>query len=154
MDTRIQAAERILDRGVRFWWLPAPLLYRLFKLNKVDIRPLMAGTILEISIVVVENNLEEALKKEDWGLLEKSIEPIARCVAIAVLRTREKIENKADELTKKLLWRFQAGTLIGIFRIIEEQNRIMDFTSITRFFCRQTMMMMNPKNLGQEESGR
>ena len=149
MDTRIQAAERLLDRGVRFK-LPASFFRRLFRLNRIDIRPLRGGTILEFSKVVIENKLDEALEKEDWIFLEKAIEPVCRCIAIAMLRTKKEIEKKADKLTRKLLWDVEASNLIEIFRVIAVQNRLSDFTNFTKFFCRQTMMMMNPKNLGQE----
>jgi hypothetical protein len=150
MDARIEAAERILDRGVRFK-LPASIFSRLLKRDRVDIRPLRGGTILEFAIVVVENRLDEALEKEDWQFLQQAIKPVARCVAIAILNSKEGIEKETDELADKLLWQIPAGKLIEIFRVIAVQNRLSDFMSITRFFCRQTMMMMNPKNLGQEE---
>lgn len=149
MDARIEAAERLLDRGVRFR-LSASIFSKLLKRDRIDIRPLRAGTILEISIVVVKNKLEEALEKEDWNFLQQAIKPVARCVAIAILNTKERIESETDELTEKLLWKMPAGKLVEIFRVIAVQNRLSDFTNITRFFCRQTMMMMNPKNLGQE----
>jgi hypothetical protein len=150
MDARIEAAERLLDRGVRFK-LPASFFQRLLKKNVIDIHPLMPGTILEFSIVVVENELEDALKKEEWNFLQSAIKPVARCVAIAILNNKERIEKETNELTEKLLWKIPAGKLIEMFRVIVAQNRLSDFTNITRFFCRQTMMMMNPKNLGQEE---
>ena len=150
MTTRIDAAEILLDRGVRFW-LPAPFFQRLFKKNFIDIRPLRAGAILEFSRVVVANKLDEALEKEDWKLLEQTINPVARCVAIAMLGTKERIERETDGLTEKLLWKVPAGKLVEIFRVTAAQNRLTAFTSITRFFSHQTMMMMNPKNLGQEE---
>ena len=150
MDARIEAAQRLLDRGVRFR-LSASFFQKLFKKDRIDIRPLRAGTILEFSIVVVENKLEEALEKEDWQFLQQAIKPVARCVAIAVLNTKERIENETDELAEKLLWQIPAGKLIEMFSVIAVQNRLSDFTNITRFFCRQTTMMMNPKNLGQEE---
>lgn len=149
MDARIEAAERLLDRGVRFR-LPASVFRRLLKRDVIDVRPLRAGAILEFSKVVIENQLEEALEKEDWHFLGQAIKPVARCVAIAVLGTKERIEKGTDELAETLLWEIPAGKLIEMFRVIAAQNRISDFTSITRFFCRQTMMMMNPKNLGQE----
>jgi hypothetical protein len=149
MDTRIEAAERLLDRGVRFK-LPASFVQRLLKRNVIDIHPLCAGTILELAVVVVANELEEALEKEDWQFLQQAIKPVARCVAIAVLNSKEGIEKETDELADKLLWKVPAGKLIEMFRVIAAQNRLSDFINITRFFCRQTMMMMNPKNLGQE----
>jgi len=149
MDVRIEAAQRLLDRGVRFR-LSASFFQRLFKKDRIDIHPLCAGTILEFAIVVVANNMEEALEKDDWQFLQQSIKPVARCVAIAVLNNKERIENETDELAEKLLWQIPAGKLIEMFSVIAVQNRLSDFTNITRFFCRQTMMMMNPKNLGQE----
>lgn len=153
MDIRVQAAERILDRGVRFR-LPASFLSRLLRLDRIDIRPLRPGTILEISRVVVGEGLEESIAIEEWSFLEKSIAPVARCVAIAILNDEKAIERRATKLTRELTWKIPAGTLVEIFRIIAAQNRITDFTSTTRFFLTEVMMMMNPKNLGQENGGR
>lgn len=149
MDARIEAAERLLDRGVRFR-LSASVFSKLLKRDRVDIRPLRAGTILEFSRVVIENKLEEAIEKEDWHFLHQTIRPVAKCVAIAILNSKQEIEEESDSLAEKLLWKVPAGKLVEMFRVIAVQNRLSDFMNITRFFFRQTMMMMNPKNLGQE----
>ena len=148
VDVRLQAAERLLDKGVRFR-LPAPFFERLLRLNRLDVHPLRAGAILEIARVIIENGIEEHVKLEDWAFLEKNIEPIARCTAIAVLGTKERIEKETDEKTDQLLWKIPAGKLVEMFRVIAVQNRLSDFMNITRLYCHQTTMMMNPKNLGQ-----
>jgi len=148
MDVRLQAAERLLDKGVRFR-LPGPFYKRLLRLNRLDVRPLRGGAILEIARVIIENGIEEHVKLEDWAFLEKNIEPVARCTAIAVLGTKERIEKEADALTEKLLWKIPAGKLVEMFRVIAVQNRLTDFTNITRLYLHQTTMMMNPRNLGQ-----
>lgn len=153
MDVRVKAAERILERGVRFR-IPASFLHRLFRLNRIDIHPLKAGTILEFSRVVILAGLEDAVLKSDWTFLEKSIEPVARCVAISILNDEEKIRKNAEKLSKKLLWKLPAGNLVEIFTLISDLNRVSDFMNITRFYLSQMTMMMNPKNLGQEKSGR
>jgi len=148
MDVRLQAADCLLDKGVRFR-LPAPFYKRWLKRDRLDVRPLRAGAIIEIAKVIITNELEEKIKLEEWAFLAQNIEPIARCTAIAVLGTKEKIEKETDALTQKLLWKIPAGNLVEMFRVIAVQNRLSDFTSITRLYCHQTMMMMNPKNLGQ-----
>jgi hypothetical protein len=153
MDARVTAAERILDRGVRFL-LPASFFQRLFRLNRIEIHPLKGGTILEFSRVVILAGLEDSVLKGDWTFLEKSIEPVARCVAISILNDEDKIRKNADKLSKKLLWNLPAGTLVEIFRTISELNRVSDFMNITRFYVSQMTMMMNPRNLGQEKGGR
>ena len=82
MDTRLNAANVILNRGVRFR-LPAPFYKRWLKKDYVTIRYLKAGTILEISRVVVENDLENAVLLDGYDLLEKSVEACARCIAVS-----------------------------------------------------------------------
>ena len=149
---RLEAAERILERGVRFR-LPAPFLLRLVRLNRLNIKPMKAGTILEFSRVVLEHKLEEAVALEKYEFLTKSIEPVARCLAIAILNDRKKIEKRTDELQKWLLWRISPQLLIEMFLTVEPMTRTSNFLIITRLFVMQTLMMMNP-NLGHDENGR
>ncbi len=151
MDARKEAAERILNRGARFR-LPAPFLSRLLKRNVITVRPLKAGTILAFSINVVENGLEEATKKSGFEFLSSSIEPVAKCMAIAILNDEKKIERGADKLAKKLLWKVPRELLVKMFLTVSTMNRVSDFKPITRFFATQMMMMMSPK-LGLEKSG-
>lgn len=152
MDVRRQAAERILNRGVRFR-LPAPFFSRLFRLDHIIIKPLKPGTILEFATIVLEHDLEEALTLSDYQILKKSIGPIARCVAVSILNNELKIAKRLDKLQRWLLWKVDPQLLIKIFLTIERMNRTSDFTNITRFYVIQTSMMMNP-NLGQENDGR
>lgn len=152
MDTRQQAAERILNRGVRFR-LPAPFFSRLLRLNRITVCPLYPGTILEFAIIVLENKLEEALEKSDYEMLVMSIKPIARCVAVSILNDEQKIERETDKLQQWLLWKVHPELLIQMFRTVAKLNRTSDFLNITRYYVVQTSMMMNP-NLGQEENGR
>lgn len=146
MDTRIEAAERLLNRGVRFR-LPASFVDRLLGRDHIDIRPLRPGAILEMSLVIVDNQLAEAVEKGEWEFLQTAIRPVAQCVAIASLGTKRKIERDTERLTEQLLWRIPAQNLVEMFRVIAVQNRVSDFTSITKFLCHQTTMMMTP-NLG------
>lgn len=152
MDVRLQAANAILERGVRFR-LPAPFYKRWFKNDTVTIRHLKAGTIIEFSRVVIGNELENAVALGDYEFLLKSIEPCARCIAIAILNDERKIERQADKLTKKLLWRIADVSLVEIFMKISVLNRVSDFTDITKFFLTMTATMMNPKNLGHDAIG-
>ncbi len=153
MDERLNAANVILNRGVRFR-LPAPVYKRWLHKDYVTIRYLKAGTILEISRVALENDLENALLLGGYDLLEKSVEACARCIAIAILNDKEKIERRTDKLTQHLLWEVSPQSLVDLFNKISAMNRLSDFTNITKFFSSQMMMMMNRKNLGHEENGR
>jgi len=152
MDERLEAAQRILNRGVRFK-LPAPFFTRLFRRNVIEVRPLYPGTILEFATIVLKNNLEEVITLSDYAMLEKAIKPVARCIAVSMLNDEQRIEKQTDELQKKLLWKIQPELLVKMFLTISELNRTSDFMNITRYFVLQTSMMMNP-NLGQEENGR
>ena len=148
----MKAANAILERGVRFR-LPAPFFKRWLKKDWTTIRQLKAGTILEFSRVVIKHDLENAVLLGDYEFLMKAVEPCARCIAIAILNDEKKIDRKADRLTKQLLWKISAESLIEIFVKISLLNRVSDFTRITKFFSIQMTMMMSPKNLGQADGG-
>lgn len=152
MDVRLQAANAILGRGVRFR-LPAPFYKRWLKRDSVTIRHLKAGTILECARVVVANDLENAITLGDFEFLLKTVEPCARCIAIAALNDKRKIARETDRLTKRLLWHVAAESIVDIFLKISTMNRVSDFTDITKYLLMTTVAMMNPKNLGHEEDG-
>ena len=152
MDTRLQAATTILERGVRFR-LPAPFYKRWLKKDFVTIRHLKAGTILEISRIVLESKLEEAITFSDHEFLNRAVEPCTRCIAIAILNDKHAIGQKTEKLTRRLMWQVSAESLIDIFIKILVMNRLSDFTNITRFFLNRMAMMMNRRNPGQEEDG-
>jgi len=152
VDGRLEAAERILNRGVRFR-LPAPFFSRLFRLNRITVYPPYPGTILEFATIVLKHKLEEAILLSDYAALKQAIEPVALCVAISILNDKQKIEKHSESLQKKLLWKIKPGKLIEMFLVIEKLNRTGDFMNITRYYVLQTSMMMNP-NLGQENDGR
>lgn len=152
MDARLNAANVILTRGVRFR-LPAPYYKRWLKKDYITIRYLKAGTILEISRVILKSGLEDAIALGDYEFLEKAIEPCARCIAIAILNDKKSIARGTDKLTKRLMWKVAPQSIVDIFTKISAMNRLTDFMSITRYLLSQTTMMMNRKNLGHEESG-
>jgi len=152
METQQAAADRLLDRGVRFK-IPAPAFIRFLGLNRLTIRPFRPGTILEFSRVVLEHQLQDMLAAEKYEQLIESIEPIARCIAIAALNSRMRIKWLTPIMTKWLMWRTSYSQLLEMFMVLVELNKIQDFTPITRFFCHQTRMMMSPKNLGHQANG-
>ena len=83
----------------------------------------------------------------------KAVEPCARCIAIAILNDEKKIDRKADRLTKQLLWKISAESLIEIFVKISLLNRVSDFYTYYQILSIQMTMMMSPKNLGQADGG-
>lgn len=152
MDVRLSAANAILTRGVRFR-LPAPFYKRILKRDYITIRHLKLGTIIEMSRIVVENNLDNAITLSDNEFLKKTVEPCARCVAVAILNDKKKIERYTEKLTKRLMWDVAPESIIEIFVKISQMNRLSDFMNITRYLLSQTMSLMNRKNLGQDVSG-
>lgn len=152
MDARLNAANVILQRGVRFR-LPAPFYKRWLKMDYITIRYLKLGTILEISRVVLESKIEEAIALGDHEFLVKAIEPCARCIAIAMLNDERRIARETDRLTRKLIWKIAPQSIVEVFTAISTMNRLSDFINITRYLLSQTTMMMNRRNLGHEESG-
>lgn len=149
MDARINAANVILDRGVRFR-LPAPFWKRWLGRDWVTIHHLKAGTILEISRVVVASGLENVAGMSDYEMLEKSIPACARCIAIAILNDKHRIDKGVDKLTDKLVDKISVESIVDIFMQVKQMNRVSDFTTITRYLLTMTQMMTSPKNLGHD----
>lgn len=133
--------------------LPAPFYKRWAGKDSITIRYLKAGTIIEISRVVIDNDLESAIALGNFEFLLKSVEPCARCIAIAALNDKRKIERETDKLTNLILWKVAPESIVDVFMKISLMNRVSDFTDITRFLLMMTRMMMNPKNLGPEADG-
>ncbi len=148
----LKAAETILDRGVRFT-MPAPFIIRLLRLNRIRVKPLRPGTILEFARVVQEHNLQDVKSEATFKEMVKNIEPLAECLAIAVLNHRLKIKWFTGLYTRWFLWRCHYIQLIEMFAVLSKLNQAHDFTTITKFFCQQTTSMMSPRNLGQQASG-
>ena len=103
--------------------------------------------------MVLESKLEEAVTFPDHEFLDKAVEPCARCIAIAILKDKEAIEGKTEKLVRRLMWEVSAKSLVDVFLKISVMNRVSDFTDITRYFLSRMAMMMNRRNLGQEEDG-
>lgn len=148
-DTQVKAASLLLDRGIRFTIPDAPFFDRLFRQNKIYIRPLRAGAIMKIAILLLENELDNTMSTQE---LHSKLDVLAKIIATAVLNDAKKIEQKSDKLTKKLLWKVPAHVLIKIYRYIDGINEIKDFTNITNFFNCQSRMMM-AKRTGQKKKG-
>lgn len=148
-DIQKDAANLLLDRGIRFNLPDAPIWDRIRRKNKIHIRPLRAGAILEIAVLTLDAELD---KPHTNLQLHTKLDVIAKIIATAVLNDAETIVLKCDVLTSKLLNKCPAHVLIQIFRHIESLNQIEGFTNITRYFNRQTRMMLT-KRTGQMAKG-
>jgi len=149
-NVRLAAADLLLDRGIRFNFTDAPFLLRLFRLNRIKIRRLKGGTILEYSRVIVRDKLEDVLTHADAN---GRMDSIAEIIAIAILNNRIAIRLLKKHLADMLLWKVDAVTLVKIYLILSSINKVSDFTTITKYFVRQTQMMMNPRLPGQATTG-
>jgi|SRR5690554_258098 len=148
----LKAADTILDRGVRFT-MPAPFLIRLLRLNRIRVKPLRSGAILEFSRVVLRHKLHDLNSEATFDQMVKNIEPLAECLAIAVLNNEFKIKWFTGIYTRWFLWRCHYIQLMEMFAVLSKLNQAHDFTIITKFFCQQTTSMMSPRNLGQQANG-
>jgi hypothetical protein len=148
-DTQVKAANLLLDRGIRFTIPDAPFWDRIRRNNRIHIRPLRAGTIMEIAILMLDNGLDEQLTNME---LHSRLDVVATVIATAMLNDDVAIECKREALTQKLLWKCPAHILIKIYRHIESLNGIEGFTAITAYFNRQIRMMME-KRTGQQGKG-
>ncbi|GAB6010240.1 hypothetical protein [Dysgonomonas reticulitermitis] len=149
-NVRLAAANLLLDRGVRYVISDAPLFWQLLRLNRVDIRPLKAGALIEIGRIIDENKLDKIETVDEAKL---KIEAIVKIIAVAVLNHRGKIKYFSPFLSKILLWKVPVKVLFSIFYHIIQVNNLTDFINITRYFNHQVQMLMNPKIQGQQEMG-
>lgn len=149
-NTRLAAANILLDRGVRFTISGAPFLLRMLRLNKFYIKPLRAGTILEISRLFDENGLDNIQMQKDANL---KLDVLCRIISAAILNGKFKIACFSGLLAKLLLWKMPAKALKEICDRIARLNKVTDFMSITIYFGIQAQMMMNPRNMGQARKG-
>lgn len=149
-NVRLAAANILLGRGVRYTIPDTPLFWQLFRLNRLHIRPLKAGTLIEISSIIDRYNLN---KIEDIGTTYLNLRPIATLIAVSILNGKNKIKLFSSLLTCIILWYIPAKALLSIFYQIVQINNLSDFMNITIYFEHQAQMMMGPKNLGQEIKG-
>lgn len=151
-DKKIQlnAVDLILSRGVKFRLAPPRYSWkRLFKKEYyVEIHPLKLGTILEIVRVALDADIDTVMVKSDNEMLANNIEPIARCIAIAILnRDVAAKQRRVDKLTKHLLESLTVVSLLELYEIIRGMCHTKDFMSITIFLLQLTKMM------GRREKG-
>lgn len=147
---RIAAARLLLGRGLRFTIKDAPFTWRLLRLNRIVIRHLRAGTIAEIAMIIDRHGLNNIRTPADANA---NMEAIARVIAVAVLNHKRRIQWFARRLSRLLLWKMPATTLIDIYQAVESLNKLSDFTTITGYFSHQATMMMSPKTPGQMTKG-
>ncbi|WP_108822005.1 hypothetical protein [Dysgonomonas sp. Marseille-P4361] len=148
-DTQVKAANLLLDRGIRFNIPDAPFLDRIRRKNKLLIRPLRGGTIAEIAVLILENELNKPLTNVE---LHARLKVISKIIATAILNDKEDIALKRDELAERLHWKIPAHILIKAYRYIEDLNEYEGFTNITNFFNRTIKVIMT-KRTGQKIKG-
>ena len=149
-NVRLAAANILLDRGVRFTISDAPWYWKLLRINRVCIRPLRAGTIMEISRLIDENELDDIRIQKDAN---NRLDVIALIIAVAILNGKQTIKLFSGILSKMLLWKIPAHVLQDIYKQVAKVNKLTDFMNITIYFGMQAEMMMNPREMGQEEEG-
>lgn len=149
-DTEVKAANLLLDRGIRFIIPDAPIWDRIRRRNILFIRPLRGGTIAEITILILENGLDN--KSLTNIELHARLEVISKIIATAVLNNKKDIELKRDQLAERLHWKIPAHILVKIYRHIESLNEYKGFMSTTNFF-RRTIKVMMTKRTGQMIKG-
>lgn len=147
---RLEAADLLLDRGMRFTISDAPVLIKAMRMNRFNIRPLKAGTIIEIVRLVILYELESV---ENEAAANGKLAEIAEVVAVAILNDRKKIKRYTRIVKRLLLWKVTASTLFRIYFVVSRINKVSDFMTITGYFADQAQAMMNPKLPGQSIQG-
>ena len=149
-NIRLAAANMLLKRGMRFTISDAPFLWRLFRLNRVRIRPFYGGTLAEISRIMDENGLNDIFRAEQANA---KLEAISLLIAVSILNGKSRIKWFSGRLSRLLLWKVPPHTLVDMFFRISSVNKVSDFMNITIYFGIQAQMMMSPKIAGQTEKG-
>lgn len=148
-DTEVKAANLLLDRGIRFNIPDAPFFDRIRRRNKILIKPLRGGTIAEIAVLIIDNDLNDKLTNVE---LLSRLDVISKIVATAVLNNEKDIELKRDKFAARLLWKVPAHILVRIYRHIESLNEYEGFMTITNYFNRLIKRLML-KRTGQMKKG-
>ena len=143
-ETKLAAANLLLQRGVRFT-VDAPFFYR----NVVEIKPLYAGTIAELSRIILENEMENLTSHQ----ANEKITEVCRLIATAALNGKKELK-KVNRLARRLENGVPAFQLFQIYLHIANINRHVDFTNITGYFSNLMNQMMTRKLPGQESVGR
>ena len=147
-ETKLAAANLLLQRGVRFT-VDAPFFFRLLQRNVVEIKPLYAGTIAELSRIILENEMENLTGHQ----ANEKITEVCRLIATAVLNGKKELK-KVNRLARRLEKSVPAFQLFQIYLHIANINRHVDFTNITGYFSDLMNQMMTRKQPGQESEGR
>lgn len=147
-ETKLAAANLLLQRGVRFK-VDAPFFLRIFRPYTIEIKPLYAGTIVELSRIILEQELEKLTPQQ----AKEKISSVCLLIATAMLNGKNK-GKKVDKLSRRLEKRVPAYQLFDIFIHIANVNKQADFTNITDYFSRMMNQMMTRKLPGQESEGR
>lgn len=149
-NVRLAAASILLDRGVRFTITGAPWYWRLLRLDRIRIRPLRAGTIMEISRLIDESGLDNMRIQKDANI---RLDVISHIIAVAILNGKGRIKLFSSTLARLLLWHVPAYVLRQIYSRIAGLNKVSDFMIITIYFGIQAQMMMSPREMGQMKEG-
>lgn len=144
----MQAANLLLERGIRFKIKDAPFFIKLLRLNRLTIAALKAGTIARYSLIIYSKQLH--VRISDVEYLYAEIDSVCEVIAIAILNHPIKIKLLYKTFARLLKWKIPYTELIKIFISIVEINKAVDFTTITSFLLNQMKRLMSPK-LGQEE---
>lgn len=146
-ETKLAAANLLLQRGVRFK-VDVPFFYRLFRRDVIEIKPLYAGTIVEISRIILAENLENIRRDE----VNEKISSVCRLIATAMLNGKRRLKE-VEKLARRLEKRVPTYQLFQIYVHIANINNHADFTTITGYFSKMMNMMMTRKLPGQRSEG-
>ncbi|MDR1644221.1 MAG: hypothetical protein LBS05_00125 [Tannerellaceae bacterium] len=145
----LEAANLLLDRGIRFTLTGAPFFLRLFGLHRFHIRPLRAGTIVEIYRLMHEHALNDIKTEAEANA---SVDKIALVVATAVLNDRRRLRWQKG-VAALFCYHIPAAELFKIYMIIARLSSVADFMTITGYFRLQAQTMMRAKIPGQRVKG-
>lgn len=152
--TDVRAADLIMERGVRFR-APVPRLLRPLGL-KLTIRPPYLGTVIEVAREAAAAGLGAKLSglALDPSTIGEVAPPLARCLALALLNGRLRIRFFSGVVTRYLLRRVTPGSLLELYRAVQEQWRVEDFIAITSWVVTLSHTQLRPatQSAGSQES--
>lgn len=152
--TDVRAADLIMARGVRFR-APVPRLLRPLGL-KLTIRPPYLGTVIMVAREAAATGLEAKLAglALDPSTVAEVAPALARCLAIALLNGRLRIRLFGGLVTRYLLHYVTPGSLLELYRAVQEQWRVEDFIAITSWVVTESHAQLRPaaQSAGSQES--
>lgn len=162
LEIQIQAAETLLDRGVKVGGVEAPFFFRLWGQKNICIRlynPTLGGSIAIVrellQMQIDPKKLGGLTEREAMELMNLHGNRLCRIVAISMLKRKRLIRWFTGKLSRWLLWHVKPLTLVKCVHVLWVNSGVRDFTTTIRFLQGANVLEANlsPEDQGSQEAG-